>query len=263
MELFLLLHRPPPGGLVPRKRLEERLRSFEAGEWESLVFQSIPGAEQAAHVSARRRRRERIVWMGELSAREGAEVAPGTRRTLDRLRDPVDARLNLVSFDDLFLHNLRTSRRGAGPLVMTTCSHCWIARAARLMAPLREMTQGHKDASIPENDDPKTSACRRSRRDLPDMSRNLLPECEKPFQQDILIVISFDVRSSCGDTVSTRDHDNNHLTCQLANVTDHVALERCVVESADSGTSEKQCFRGCCVSGWNSTSANGRVWHQQ
>ena len=47
------------GGLVPRKRLEERFRSFEAGEWESLVLQSIPGAEQAAILSARRRRWER------------------------------------------------------------------------------------------------------------------------------------------------------------------------------------------------------------
>ena len=61
-----------------------------------MVFQSIPGAEQAANVSARRRRRERtgdverraaravrLVQMGELSAGrqalEGAEVAPGTR----------------------------------------------------------------------------------------------------------------------------------------------------------------------------------------
>ena len=30
----MLLHRPPRGGLVPRKRLEERFRSCEAGEWE-------------------------------------------------------------------------------------------------------------------------------------------------------------------------------------------------------------------------------------
>ena len=44
---------------MPRTRLEERFRSFEAGEWESLVLQSIPGVEQAANVSARRRRRER------------------------------------------------------------------------------------------------------------------------------------------------------------------------------------------------------------
>ena len=44
----MLLHRPPRSGLVPRKRLEERFRSFEAGEWESLVLQSMPGAEQAA-----------------------------------------------------------------------------------------------------------------------------------------------------------------------------------------------------------------------
>ena len=44
----MLHHRPPRGGLVPRKRLEERVRSFEVGEWESLVLQSMPGAEQAA-----------------------------------------------------------------------------------------------------------------------------------------------------------------------------------------------------------------------
>ena len=91
----MLLLRPPRGGLVPRKRLEERFRSFEAGKWESLVLQSMPGADQAAILSASRRRRERTgdverraarVQMGELSAGrqalEGAEVAPGTRPTL-------------------------------------------------------------------------------------------------------------------------------------------------------------------------------------
>ena len=74
--------------------------------------------------------------MGELSAGrqalEGTEVAPGTRRTLDRLRDPVkrppEPREHLphavssirpaqafILDDDLFLHNLCTSRRGVAP----------------------------------------------------------------------------------------------------------------------------------------------------
>ena len=120
------------------------------------MLQSMPGAEQAAILSARRRRRERtgdverraaravrFVQMGELSAGrqalEGAEVAPGTRRTLDKLRDPVrrppEPREPLpqavssarpaqafILDDDLFLQNLRTSRRGAaaGPSGMNS-----------------------------------------------------------------------------------------------------------------------------------------------
>ncbi len=68
------------------------------------MLQSITGAEQDANLSARRRRRERtgdverraaravrLVQMGLSAGRqalEGAEVASGTKRTLDRLRDP-------------------------------------------------------------------------------------------------------------------------------------------------------------------------------
>ena len=76
--------------------------------------------------------------MGELSAGrqalEGAEVVPGTGHTLDRLRDPVrrphepreplpytvsSARpAKAFILDDLFLHNFRTSRRGAASAVV-------------------------------------------------------------------------------------------------------------------------------------------------
>ena len=85
----------------------------------------------------------RFVQMGDLSAGrealEGAEVAPWTRRTLDRLRDPVrrppeppeplphavsSARpaQAFILDDGLFLQNLRTFRRGAaaGPSGMNS-----------------------------------------------------------------------------------------------------------------------------------------------
>ena len=100
----MLLFRPPRGGLVPRERLIERVNKFRAGEWSSLVEESLVVAA-SGHVSSRRRRRRQqvedverranrassLVQMGELSAGrqalEAAVVAPGTQQTLDLLQD--------------------------------------------------------------------------------------------------------------------------------------------------------------------------------
>ena len=100
----MLLFRPPRGGLVPRERLIERVNKFRAGEWSSLVEESMVVAASGQVSSRRRRRRQQVedverranralslVQMGELSAGrqalEAAVVAPGTQQTLDLLQD--------------------------------------------------------------------------------------------------------------------------------------------------------------------------------
>ena len=95
----MLLFRPPRGGLVPRERLIERVNKCRAGEWSSLVEESLVVAA-SGQVSSRRRREDverranralSLVQMGELSAGrqalEAAMVAPGTQQTLDLLQD--------------------------------------------------------------------------------------------------------------------------------------------------------------------------------
>ena len=151
----LLLHRPPRGGLVPKRQLEERFRLFQQGEWGELLARSSSVDAQAHQLSSRRRRRQQqdneerrcdrarsLVHMGELSAArralEAAPVAPGTMATLRMLTDP--ERRPPVAREELcqevadaipdrafdldpaeFLVCLRTARRGAaaGPSGMT------------------------------------------------------------------------------------------------------------------------------------------------
>ena len=137
---------------VPKTRLMERVSLFHNGQWCELVERSAVDAE-IAHLAACKKRRRvksgmehrasrafRCVLDGELSAGrqalEGAEVAPGTRETVDALRDrrPTEPRDPLpgrvanhvldspVSLDsDLFARTVRSSRRGAaaGPSGMT------------------------------------------------------------------------------------------------------------------------------------------------
>ena len=55
----MLLCRPPRGGLIPRKRLEERLAAFNAGDWVNLIEFSLECAMQGAVAQSRRRRRGR------------------------------------------------------------------------------------------------------------------------------------------------------------------------------------------------------------
>ena len=84
----LLLFRPPRGGLIPRKRLEERCALCARGDWTVFLAASECSVEAGAVASARRRRRGengdvkranralQLVRMGELSAaRQALEVA--------------------------------------------------------------------------------------------------------------------------------------------------------------------------------------------
>ena len=149
----MILFRPPRGGKVTRKQLEERCQAFAREDWMHLVRQSMQAAEQGSVNACRRRRRQRgddvnrraaralrLVQLGEASsarqALEGAEVAPGTVDTLNQLRDenrrppvprspvPEDV-MNAdhpFSLDcEQFLLNLKSSKRGAaaGPSGMT------------------------------------------------------------------------------------------------------------------------------------------------
>ena len=151
----LLLHRPSRGGMVPRKKMEERIIWFQEGLWLRLLEESQTSEAHAHQASSRRRRNQvdsldkraskalSLVQLGELSAvrvsLEGAEVAPGTLTTLRELtnpeRRPPMPRQELsqeiahsepaVPFDldaDEFLICLRTARRGAagGPSGMTS-----------------------------------------------------------------------------------------------------------------------------------------------
>ena len=99
----MLLHRPARGGHIPRAKLISRFESFVRGDWGSLILASRECSTQAAVVRRRRSRRtgdnlehraaraEVLVHMGELSsarqALEGAELAPGSRHTLNTLQD--------------------------------------------------------------------------------------------------------------------------------------------------------------------------------
>ena len=151
----MLLSRPPRGGLIPRKRLEERLAAFNSGDWVPLVEMSLEQAEKGAVASARKRRRGRsnenesraaralFLTRGSLSsarhALEASPLAPGDESTRAKLTDenrrPSKPRRRLdqdilemepeepFHIDvDKFQHNLRTARRGAagGPSGMTS-----------------------------------------------------------------------------------------------------------------------------------------------
>ena len=81
----MLLFRPPrEGGVVPRKKLESRIRLFQEGEWFSLLRDSAACSEMALSSAVRRRRRRGQAeaalteQMGELSsAHQALEGAPG------------------------------------------------------------------------------------------------------------------------------------------------------------------------------------------
>ena len=151
----MLLHRPPRGGVLSRKKFEERFQCFHEGRWTQLLAESMVNAQKTHQASIRRRRRQRdhgrlrqfdralrLVHLGELSAArqalESAEVAPGTLATLRELTNPVrrppvprqGLSEDLRHFEPRepfqldageFLVCLRTARRGAsaGPSGMT------------------------------------------------------------------------------------------------------------------------------------------------
>ena len=142
----LLLFRHRRGRYVPKEQLQDRFRQFERGKWLQLLRMSQDVCAKSQSRSFRSRRRERedearaaralsLVHMGELSAArqalEGAPMAPGTHATLRALtdperpafpREPLSAEVAhmqpAVPFQldtDLFLVNLRKSRKGAAP----------------------------------------------------------------------------------------------------------------------------------------------------
>ena len=49
----LLLHRPSRGGLVKKSKLRERFAQFASGQWDSLVEESVKGAEEGSDLARR------------------------------------------------------------------------------------------------------------------------------------------------------------------------------------------------------------------
>ena len=99
----MLLCRPPRGGLIPRKRLEERLAAFNAGDWVckcGRVFFGVRRCKAGRMMSRIERRR----WSNSSGVDERESETKKPRRGLDH-----DIPLHLD--EDKFLHNLRTSRR--------------------------------------------------------------------------------------------------------------------------------------------------------
>ena len=100
----MLLHRSRRGGLIPRRKLQERADKFSRGSWVDLVRDGCTAAETAKTATVRRNRRghgdsdqraaraEKLAMVGELSAArqalESAELAPGNLNTLRALTNP-------------------------------------------------------------------------------------------------------------------------------------------------------------------------------
>ena len=138
----MLLFRPPRGGLIPRRRLEELLAQFNNGEWVTLVESSLEHALNGITTTARKRGRSKndmecitakafhLTQVGELSSArhvlESSLVAQGNEATENsdrRGRRPSKPRSELdpgitdlepeLPFDldvDKFLHNLRPGK---------------------------------------------------------------------------------------------------------------------------------------------------------
>ena len=87
----MLLFRPARGGVVPRKKLEGRIRQFQEGDWISLLNNSANCAAQAkvagpgggtVQTKPRAARAMSLVQVGELSAaRQALEGAALARET--------------------------------------------------------------------------------------------------------------------------------------------------------------------------------------
>ena len=161
-KLFLLLPRmllfcSGRGGMIPKKKLQERFLLFAQGEWLKLLRLSHEVAQSRARGSRRirqnqvdsvERRAERaqaLAQLGELSsarqALEGSCVAPGNLATLRSLtnpsrrparpRDPLPdsvvehrATSTFALDAERFLSNLRCSKKGAaGGWSGMTCEH--------------------------------------------------------------------------------------------------------------------------------------------
>ena len=146
MEVFFLL---PRMFLFRHAEVGSRLGLFQDGQWVELVVMSLVSSVQTVNVRARARRRSNgddiqkrvrrafhMVQLGEVSAGrqalEGASLAAGDQKTLNALRDPtrrpavprdsvpddivgLEPEEQFVFDQDMFLHNVRTARRGAAP----------------------------------------------------------------------------------------------------------------------------------------------------
>ena len=109
----MLLFRPARGGLVPRKQLEARFKSFHDGHWIQLLNESAVSSEKSHTQSVRRRRRAQddddeakraaramsLVQVGELSTTRQALEGNLSwhRRTLPTLRALSDRRAETTS----------------------------------------------------------------------------------------------------------------------------------------------------------------------
>ena len=61
LSLFrLLLHKPPRGGLVPKKQLQHRSEVFPEGNWASLLISSMEHSTRACSRRSRRRDRDNL-----------------------------------------------------------------------------------------------------------------------------------------------------------------------------------------------------------
>ena len=143
----MLLFRPPRGGFVPRRALQERIRKFNDSQWTVLIEASLECAANGKTNRCRRRRYQKdtverraarafgLAQVGELSsarqALEGATVAVGKEATRKMLtntakrppipREPLDEDIQYNGAWVCPFKNLRTSRRGAaaGPSGVT------------------------------------------------------------------------------------------------------------------------------------------------
>ena len=185
----MLLQRPGRGGLVPRSKIEERLRQFAEGRWADLVNESIQSALLGSEAARRKRRRqedddvptcrraEKLVSMGELSAArqalEGASVAPGTLCTLRELTNPEkrpawprspippdiddyepEEQLNLSS--EALFKNIRKARRGAagGPSGMTVGNLRPLLECDRALESLHKFAHIMARGEVPDRIEP-------------------------------------------------------------------------------------------------------------
>ena len=143
----MLLTRPPRGGKISPRKLEERIARFTEGRWIDLVEESVEVCAVARTVVVRKRRHhtdqdrkvaraERLVMLGELSSAkqvlESGDLAPGNLSTLRALTDPEKrppvprepvprellSRRPVAPFqldEDKLALNIRKARRGAAP----------------------------------------------------------------------------------------------------------------------------------------------------
>ena len=100
----MLLNRPPRGGQVPKKLLEQRFQMFSVGRWAELVRASLVLTATGAQATIRRRRRNH-------STRRGAATGP-SGMTADHLQPVLDTARDT----SLFLHFATVLARGQAPV---------------------------------------------------------------------------------------------------------------------------------------------------